>query len=83
MRDDINVDLVPIKLRGNISRIKELADKGQKECGIAGTFQDHGINISPMLVKCVLNGELNELGRTALPKSVVDNIDDISDLEWD
>ncbi|EOV9409282.1 hypothetical protein ACN5W3_003688 [Vibrio parahaemolyticus] len=83
MSDDINVSIFPMKLRGNIKRIEELADRGHKECGIAGTFQDNGINISPMLVKAVLNGELNELDRVALPKSVVEDIGDISDFEWD
>ena len=61
--------------RGNIQRIKELHNIGQRSDAIVAKFGEYGINISESLVNCVINGELDELDRVALPKSAVTSLE--------
>ena len=61
--------------RGNIQRIKELHNIGQRPDAIVTKFREYGIDISENLVNCVINGELDELDRVALPKSAVTNLE--------
>ena len=62
------------KLEGNINRIKELDEIGLKPEAIAMKFKEHNISISVNVINVVLNNELDELRKKALPKKVVKDI---------
>lgn len=70
------LDVLPVvsKLRGNVNRIKELDELGLRPDAIAKTFQENGINITEATVNVVLNGEIDNLNKKALPKKVVQSI---------
>ncbi|OBU41475.1 hypothetical protein AYY26_20945 [Photobacterium phosphoreum] len=67
--------------RGNIKRIEELHELGQRPDAIVNLFRKHGISISIDLVNIVISGELHEFDRIPLPKSVIHNLkSEIDDL---
>ncbi|MFG0865164.1 hypothetical protein [Pseudomonas sp. FYR_7] len=59
-----------LKYRGNINRILEMHEHGNGPNAIAGTFQDHGIDVTPNQVKAILDSH-DALSSKALPKSAV------------
>ncbi len=63
-----------IKLRGNINRIRELDDLGQRPDAIKKTFKEHGIEVTEGFINCVLSGEIDELDRRSLPKKIVKDL---------
>lgn len=59
------------KFTGNCQRIRELDSLGLRPDAITQEFRKQGINISINMVNAVLNGEIEQMRRKALPKSVV------------
>lgn len=61
--------------RGNIKRIKELHQLGQRPDAIVNKFAEHGLSISVNLVNCVIDGEFDELDRVAIPRQAVTDLE--------
>ncbi|MBA7988543.1 hypothetical protein HV124_21475 [Enterobacter asburiae] len=61
--------------RGNIKRIKELHQLGQRPDAIVQRFAQYGLNISESFVNCIINGEFDELDRIAVPRQVVNDLE--------
>lgn len=61
--------------RGNIKRIKELHQLGQRPDAIVDKFAQYGLSISVNLVNCVIAGEFDELDRVAIPRQAVTDLE--------
>lgn len=59
------------KFVGNCKRIEEYDQLGLREDAIISEFKQHGIDISPNIVKAVLNGDVKKMSNKALPKTAV------------
>ncbi len=59
-----------LRYRGNVNRIMEMHALGNGPRAIAGTFQDHGIDITAEQVEGII-GSRAALCKKALPKSAV------------
>jgi hypothetical protein len=63
------------KFVGNCKRIEELAAIRVERTRIVEIFQERNINITMNTVNAVLDGEMKEMSKTALPKRVVKDIE--------
>lgn len=64
-----------MKQRGNLKRVRELHELGQRPDAIVERFNRHGIKISQLTVEYVTSGEADEMDRHSLPRKEVEELE--------